>query len=118
MTFIDDHSRYISTYFLHHKSDAFEAFTNFAAIAEKQTGRQIKVVRSDNGKEYINSKFKNLFVRKGIVHQTTVSYSPQQNGIAERANRTLVEMSRCLLEQSDLPQCLEREERPFTRPHI
>ena len=106
MTFIDDYSHYISTYFLKNKSDVFEAFTNFAAIAEKQTGRQIKVVRSDNGKEFINSKFKEFFAKKGIVHQTTVCYSPQQNGVAERANRTLVEMARCLLEKSGLQQSL------------
>lgn len=106
MTIIDDYSRYITIYFLKRKSEAFEVFENFAAIAEKQTGRQIKVVRSDNGKEFVNSKFREYFAKRGIVHQTTVCYSPQQNGVAERANRTLVEMARCLLVSSGLPQSL------------
>lgn len=106
ITFIDDYSRYISTYFLKNKSDAYEAFIHFSGIAETQTGRKIKIVRSDNGKEFVNSKFKQHFAEKGIVHQTTVGYSPQQNGVSERANRTLVEMARCLLESSGLPQSL------------
>lgn len=106
LTIIDDYSRYISIYFLKNKSEAFEVFENFATIVEKQTGRQIKIVRSDNGKEFVNSKFKEYFAKKGIVHQTTVCYSPQQNGVAERANRTLVEMARCLLVSSGLPQSM------------
>lgn len=88
------------------KSEAFEVFENFAATVEKQSDRQIKVVRSDNGKEFVNAKFQEYFAKKGIVHQTTVPYTPQQNGVAERANRTLVEMARCMLETSSLPQSL------------
>lgn len=81
MTIIDDFSRFTFVFCLKKKSEAFEVFERFAATVEKQTDRQIKVVRSDNGKEFINIKFQNFFARKGIVHQTTVCYTPQQNGV-------------------------------------
>ena len=71
MTFIDDYSRYIFTYFLKQKVDAFDAFAHFARIAQKQTGRQIKIVRSDNGKEFVNSKFKQYFTNKGWIFPST-----------------------------------------------
>lgn len=109
MTFIDDYSRYIFTYFLKQKSEAFDTFLQFIAMAEKQTGKTLKQFRSDNGKEYMNSKFKTYFQNRGILHQTTVSYTPQQNGIAERINRTLVEMARCMIQQSGVPQYLWAE---------
>lgn len=109
ITFIDDYSRFVVTRFLRQKSDAFEAFKDFMVEAEKQTGRKLKCLRSDNGREYINAKFESFFKQHGIRHQTTVSYTPQQNGVAERANRTLVEMSRCMLEASKLPQSLWSE---------
>lgn len=109
ITFIDDYSRYITTYFLKKKSEAFEAFKTFTAMAEKQTGRKIKSLRSDNGKEYVNSQFKSYFQLNGILHQTTVSHTPQQNGVAERVNRTLVEMVRCMLCESGLTQSLWAE---------
>lgn len=109
ITFIDDYSRYITTYFLKKKSEAFEAFKTFTAMAEKQSGRKIKTIRSDNGKEYVNTQFKNYFQEKGILHQTTVSHTPQQNGVSERANRTLVEMARCMLYESGLTESLWAE---------
>ena len=71
ITFIDDYSRYITTYFLKNKSKAFDAFLNFSVLAEKETSQQIKMLRSGNGKEFINSKFKEYFAKKGVVHQTT-----------------------------------------------
>ena len=89
--------------FFKQKSDAF---VNFASLVEKQTGRQIKVIRSDNGKEFVNSKFQQYCSEKGIIHQTTVVYSAQQNGVLERANSALVEMGRCFLNSSGLPQVL------------
>ena len=63
-------------------------------------------MRSDNGKEFVNHKFKDYFAKNCIVHQTTVVYTPQQNGVSERANITLCEMSRCMLETCGLPQYL------------
>lgn len=109
ITFIDDYSRYITVYVLRNKSDAFKAFKEYLAMAEKQTGCKLKRLRSDNGREYINKEFDNFLKDHGIVHETTVCYTPQQNGVSERANRTLVEMARCMLENSKLPGSLWAE---------
>lgn len=61
-------------------------------MSESQTGCKLKTIRSDNGKEYINHEFQKFLSDHGINRQTTVSYTPQQNGVAERANRTLIEI--------------------------
>lgn len=73
-------------------------------LAEKQTGRKIKAVQSDNGTEYCNSEMDKLFKEHGIRRRLTVPHTPEQNGVAERKNRTLVEAARCLLIQSELPR--------------
>ncbi len=64
---------------------------------ETQTGHKIKLVRTDNGSEYINNELSNFFKSKGILHQTTAPYTPEQNGAAERLNRTLIERTRAML---------------------
>lgn len=72
-------------------------FWRFNARIENQFGCKIHVLRSDNGKEYTTEQF-NLFCEEaGIEHQLTASYTPQQNGVSERKNRTIVELVRCLL---------------------
>lgn len=109
ITFIDDFSRYVSTFFLKQKSDALKVFKEYVEMAENQTGSKVKILRSDNGSEYTSHEFQNMLKEKGICHQRTISYTPQQNGVAERMNRTLVEMSRCLLQESNLPQYLWAE---------
>jgi len=69
-------------------------------LSEKQTGQQIKAIRNDNGREYINGAFENFLISHGIKRQLTVPHTPQQNGVAERANRTLVEMARSMMVHS------------------
>jgi len=66
-------------------------------------------LRSDNGREYRNADFEHLLKSEGIKHQTSVPYTPQQNGVAERANRTLVEMARCMITESSSPEFLWSE---------
>lgn len=109
VTFTDDCTRYTETTMLRNKSDVFEAFKNYKKKAEKQTGKQIKKLRTDNGKEYLSNNFKNFLKEEGISHQLSVEYTPQQNGVAERKNRTLVEMARCIMLQGNLPQSLWAE---------
>lgn len=109
MTIIDDYSRYMTVYFLKNKSEALEKFKEFKMEAEKQTGQKVKSMRSDNGKEYVNSAFSQFLVENGIVHQKSCPYTPQQNGVAERVNRTLTEMARCMLDQSKSKQYLWAE---------
>lgn len=102
MTFIDDYSRWGEVYFLRKKSDALSAFKEFKTFAEKQIGEKIKALQSDNGREFCNLDFDNFLKNHGIKRGLSTPYTPQQNGVAERKNRTLVEMARCLLIQGNL----------------
>ncbi|KAL0276778.1 UNVERIFIED_CONTAM: hypothetical protein PYX00_004278 [Menopon gallinae] len=109
VTFIDDYSRYTEVYMLKNKSDVLEKFKVFKARVENFTGRKIKCIRTDNAREYLSKEFKNILEECGISRQLSAEYTPQQNGIAERANRTLIEMARCLMLQGNLPQSLWAE---------
>lgn len=71
---------------------------------ERQTGKSIKVLRSDNGTEYINSTMNKYLESKGIQHQKSIPYTPEQMGIAERNNRTVVERARSMLVDANLDQ--------------
>ncbi|XP_055632900.1 uncharacterized protein LOC129773324 [Toxorhynchites rutilus septentrionalis] len=99
-------SRRISVYFLIEKSaeSVFKAFEYFRRSAERQTGKKLKVLRTDNGKEFFNKLLGDHLKRLGIRHQTSVDYTPEQNGLAERANRTIVERARCMLFDAKLPK--------------
>eukprot|EP00253_Pinus_taeda_P031110 PITA_31110 len=101
ISFIDDYSRYTYLYMLHKKSEALDAFKIFKAEVEKQCGKQIKIVRSDRGGEYYGrykedgqapGPFAKFLQEHGIVAQYTMPGSPNQNGVAERRNRTLLDM--------------------------
>ena len=109
VTFIDDYSRYTETTMLRNRSDALQAFKNFKKKVENETGQRIKKLRTDNGKEYLSNNFNKLLEEDGVSRQFTVEYTPQQNGVAERANRTLVEMARCIMLEADLPESLWAE---------
>lgn len=97
LTFIDDFSKRAFVYFLKSKSEAFETFLEFKNYVENQAECKIKIVRTDNGTEYVNNRFESLFKSAGIKHQLTAPYTPQQNGVAERFNRTVIEKAKCLL---------------------
>ena len=97
LTFIDDKSRYVFIYLLKGKHKVLESFKDFKTCMELQTGKKIKILRSDKGREYVNGPFNAFLKSNGIVHQLSVPYTPQQNGVAERMNRTLIEMARCML---------------------
>ncbi|KAL0556644.1 hypothetical protein IC582_005158 [Cucumis melo] len=101
ITFIDDFSRKLWIYFLKEKSEALVCFKSFKAFTENQSGYKIKTLRSDRGGEYI--AFGNLFKEQGIHHQMTARMTPQQNGVAERKNRTIMEMARSMLKAKNLP---------------
>uniref|UniRef100_A0A2N9FGP9 Integrase catalytic domain-containing protein n=1 Tax=Fagus sylvatica TaxID=28930 RepID=A0A2N9FGP9_FAGSY len=105
VTFIDDCTRYCYVYLLRSKDEALESFIHYKKEVENQLNKKIKVLRSDRGGEY-ESPFGEFCSQHGIVHQTTAPYSPQQNGVAERKNRTLKEMMNAMLISSGLPQNL------------
>ena len=76
LTFIDDFSRYRWVYFLKHKSEVFGLFKDFKALVENQFGRKIKVLRSENGGEYVKSEFINYCADAGIQMQHSIPYTP------------------------------------------
>lgn len=102
ITFIDDYSRYTVVFLIRQKSEALSVFKQFHKAAELQTGRRLKKLRSDNGGEYMSREFQNYCADQGIHHEHTIPYSPQQNGVAERKNRTLLNAVRCMLIHSGL----------------
>lgn len=104
VTFIDDKSRYVWVYVMKHKSEVFEKFKEWKATVEKSTGIQIKTFRTDNGGEYTSKEFEDYLKKEGIHHELTIPKTPQQNGVAERMNRTLVESVRSMLADSKLPK--------------
>ena len=99
VTFIDDFSRYTHIYFIRHKDEVLDKFKEFVNFTANVKGEQIKTLvtepymktlRSDNGGEYVSKIFAAYLKEKGIAHQTTAPYSPSQNGVTERMNRTIV----------------------------
>ena len=103
VTFIDDYSRCCRVYFMRQKNEVFEKFKEFEALVTNDTGSTIGVLRSDNGGEYITGEFESYLKLKGIRHELTVP--PEQNGVAERMNRTLMESARSMLAHAGLPHC-------------
>jgi hypothetical protein len=105
LTFIDNFSRKTHVYLLKAKGEAFEKFKQYKALVENEIGHKIKVLRSDNGGEFVSKKFDAFLAGCGIQRQTSAPYSPQQNGVAESANRTIMECARSMI----LAQGLELE---------
>jgi transposase InsO family protein len=100
--FIDDLTRYTSVAFMKNKSETLEHFRAVKAHTETFSGVMIALVRSDTGGEYTSGAFEAELRQAGTGHQTTAPYTPEQNGVAERANRTIVESARCMLLESGL----------------
>jgi hypothetical protein len=108
-TFLDDFSGLSVVCPIKAKSDVAGVTMDVINMLEKQSGWPLLVVRTDNGSEYINSTLATFFKEKGVIHQTTVRYTPEQNGKAERLNRTLLDRVRAMLEDSKLPKTLWAE---------
>ncbi|UYV61059.1 hypothetical protein LAZ67_1003272 [Cordylochernes scorpioides] len=103
VSFKDDFSRFRVAYFIRHKSDVFEKFKEFVKRVRTETGNKIKRFRTDNGTEFLNKNFSDYLKSLGIVHELTAPFTPEQNGISERDNRTIVESARCLLHGRKMP---------------
>ena len=125
LTFIDDFSKWTVLYTMQKKSEVFDYFKKFKASAELHTSQsleelhmhaesqsvnqesersKLKILRSDSGTEYLSNEFKRFLADNGIKHELSVPYTPQQNGVAERMNRTLLEMTRSMLHHKDIPE--------------
>ncbi|KAK3026762.1 hypothetical protein RJ639_040301 [Escallonia herrerae] len=91
-------------YFIKQKSKVFSTFKRFKALVEKQSGYQMKALRSDRGGEFISKEFKAFCQENGIRRPLTILYSPQQNRVVERKNRLIVNMTRSMLKSKNLPK--------------
>ena len=103
ITFIDDFTKFTYVYLMRNKDQAFDMFKVYKSEVENQKDKKIKVLRSDRGGEYFSMEFSSFCEESGIIHQATAPYTPQQNGLAERKNRTLVEMVNAMLINAKLP---------------
>ncbi|XP_052725874.1 retrovirus-related Pol polyprotein from transposon TNT 1-94 isoform X3 [Vigna angularis] len=103
VTFIDDYSRCTWLFLMKNRSELFSIFQSFFNEIKTQFGVSIRNLRSDNGREYLSHPFKQFMASHGILHQTSCAYTPQQNGVAERKNRHLIETTRTLLIHGQVP---------------
>ena len=109
--FKDEWTEWFEVYFMKNKSEIPSHFEAFRAKMETQTECKIKILRSDNATEYVSATQSNRLTELGIIHEKSAPYTPHQNGVAERGNRTLVEMARSMLyaSKSKLPPSLWAE---------
>lgn len=104
ISFIDDYTRKVWVYFLKTKDEAFEKFVDSVSLVENHSEKKVKTLRTDNGLEFCNRQFDDYCTSKGIQRHRTCVYTPQQNGVAERMNRTIMEKVRTMLSDSGLPK--------------
>ncbi|KAG7599681.1 GAG-pre-integrase domain [Arabidopsis suecica] len=103
---IDDYSRYMWSVLLREKGEAFKKFKIFKACIEQETGASIKTFRTDRGGEFLSQEFQEFCNSTGIKRHLTAPYSPQQNGVVERRNRTLMGMTRSIMKHMNIPNYL------------
>ena len=96
---VDNYSRYTWVFFLHDKADTYDVFKKFITRAENEFELKMKKVRSDNGSEFRNTRVEESCVEKGIKHEFSTKYTPEQNGLVERKNRTMIDMARSMLSE-------------------
>ena len=104
VTFIDDYSRCTWLFLMRTQVELFSIFQKFHAEIRTQFNTSIRILRSDNAKEYFSTPFSSFMSSHGILHQSSCAYTPQQNGLAKRKNPHLVETARTLLLHHKVPQ--------------
>ena len=97
LTFVDDFLRKICVYLIKEKAEVFSVFEKCCAHVERQSDNNLKILRVDGGGEYKSREFNKFCEENGIVHEVTAPYTPQHNELAERINKMLVDMTRCML---------------------
>ena len=102
LVIVDDFTRFTWTFFLRLKSETANELINFIKLVELQLQKLVHKIRSDNGTEFVNQILDSFLQTKGIEHNLSAPYSPQQNGVVERRNRTLVEAARAMLNFANL----------------
>ena len=106
VSFIDDKTRWATVKLLATRDELFTVFNSYLAEEENQLGAKLKRLHSDNAKEYKTAEFKALFNKKGVKATYTAPYTPEQNGVSERFNRTVINKVRAMLISSGLPKAL------------
>jgi transposase InsO family protein len=104
ITFTDDYSRKTWVYFLQEKSCVFEIFKKFKSLVENESGCLIQCLRTDRGGEFTSTAFNEFCSEHGVKRQLTAAYTPQQNGVSERKNRTLLNMVRSMIVARGVPK--------------
>jgi len=104
LSFVDDYSRKAWVYFLHEKSETFNSFRSFKACVENETGSFIACLRTNRDGEFMSKEFSYFCRQLGISRQLTAAYTPQQNGVAERKNRTMINSVRAVLHEKQIPK--------------
>ena len=100
---VDDYSRYTWVHIITYKNEVQEVFKRLSSRASTNFGVKIKHIRSDNGTEFKNTSLNEYLDILGITHELSAPYTPQQNDIVERKNRTLVEMAHTMLDEYKTP---------------
>ena len=103
LTFTDDYSRFSTVYFLHSKSQVLSYYKNYVALMENQSGQRLLKIRTDNGGEYTSKEFFEYCKAMGEARDFTNPYTPEQNGVSERLNQTLVNCARTMMIHAGLP---------------
>lgn len=109
VTFTDDFTHFSVIYLLKRKSEVFDRFKEFEAMATTHFGQKLSKLRSDNGREYLGNEFQSFCKSKGIQMVLTVPYTPQQNGVSERINRNLMEKVRAMIHECGLSKEMRGE---------
>lgn len=100
VSFIDDYSHFTIIYLMSSKDQVLQCFREYEALVTAHFGSRISRLRTDNGGEYVGGEMRRFCRSKGIAMETTIPYTPQQNGVSERMNRTLMERARAILAES------------------
>jgi transposase InsO family protein len=103
LVIVDDYSRFTWVFFLQEKSQTQETLKGFLRRVQNKFGWRIKKIRSDNGTEFKNSQIEGFLEEEGINHEFSSPYTPQQNGVVERKNRTLLDMARTMFDEYKTP---------------
>nr|GFD19363.1 putative ribonuclease H-like domain-containing protein [Tanacetum cinerariifolium] len=103
MVIVDDYSRYTWTLFLRSKDETPKVLKEFLMMIQRNLQAPVIIVRIDRGTWFLNKTLNAFFKEEGIEHQTSTAQTPEQNGVVERQNRTLVEAARTMLSASKLP---------------
>ena len=96
---VDDYSRYTWVYFLEDKTEVAYVFSKFAKRAQNEFHTSIVNIRSDNGREFDNTNIEEYCDEVGIKHEFSTTYTPQQSGVVDRKNRTLITLARSMLDE-------------------